>query len=115
MSNIARLILRRQWRSDHPPQWDRTKKQISIGRLIAPRRSFRLWFIEKHRPELYAKLVEAALGKAKKAGKTEEVGGEIVTADPDGISLDLESVAKRLDEIHTTNDARQCLVLHGDV
>jgi hypothetical protein len=100
VSNFQRSIFRRQWRSDHPPQWDRTKKQLAIGRPIAPRRSFTLWLIEKLNPKLYARLVEKALGKAKSEGRAKDVGGEVVTADPDGISLDLERVAERLDEIH---------------
>lgn len=73
--SAARIIRRRAWISDHPPQFNRTNKEraaYQFGGKLRPRLSFQLWMIKTFEPERYAEMERIARGEEKKAEKDQE-------------------------------------------
>lgn len=66
----GRIVLRRQWKADHPPQFNRSRRVLALGRPVRPRMSFALWMIKTFQPERYRHLESLALRRAsEKNGK----------------------------------------------
>lgn len=68
----GRMVLRKAWKSDHPPQFNRSKKRLAaaaLGGRLRPRMSFGLWKIKTFQPERYAELEKLARGDEKQADK----------------------------------------------
>lgn len=68
MSNATRLVLRREWKSDHPAQFNRRQKgdiAEALGKKLAPRVGYRLWLVKKFFPKLYAAWEKRALGETE--------------------------------------------------
>lgn len=69
------MVLRRQWVSEHPPQFNRTSKQraaAAMGGRLRPRLSFQLWLIRTFQPERWKELERRARQGEKSAEREAE-------------------------------------------
>lgn len=67
--SARRIVLRREWISQHPPQFNRTRRVEALGLKVRPRLTFAMWMIKTFQPERWAELERIARGEEKKAEK----------------------------------------------
>lgn len=67
--SATRIVRRRAWIEENPPQFGRSRRVEALGLKVRPRFSFQLWMIKTFQPERYAEMERIARGEDKKVEK----------------------------------------------